>query len=236
MTEKVNRPFSASALKIIACVTMLIDHLGLVVFGNAMLLRLIGRIAMPIYCFLLTEGAIHTRNKAKYIGRMLLFAFLSEIPFDLAVYDRCFYWGYQNVMFTLTLGLLCIFGMDHCRKKLPRAAAVIISILLLTAGSALAELIESDYGLVGVWMIVVFYLFKNHSLALGLSLFFVVCPLTMLRSGSFGIPTEIFALFALIPIGLYNGKKGISGNFIKYAFYAFYPVHLLLLGLWRVLT
>ena len=139
-------------------------------------------------------------------------------------------------MFTLTLGLLCIFGMDYCRKKLPRAAAVIISILLLTAGSALAELIESDYGLVGVWMIVVFYVFKNHPLALGLSLFIVVCPLTMLRSGSFGIPTEIFALFALIPIGLYNGKKGISGNFIKYAFYAFYPVHLLLLGLWRVLT
>ena len=107
---------SGSTLKLIAIVTMFIDHLGVVAFetqiSNYMvpyyIMRLIGRLAFPIFCFLLVEGFFHTRDVKKYALRLLVFAFISEIPFDLAFNRQMFYWRHQNVFFTLFIGLLVI--------------------------------------------------------------------------------------------------------------------------------
>lgn len=130
--DVVKKNISGSTLKLVAIGTMLIDHIGATVVERKMLrlsqlnwklefidivLRLIGRLGFPLFCFLLVEGFTHTRNRAKYIRRMILFGFVSEIPFDLAFSDRLIDLNYQNVFFTLTLGLLCMCCIDSISKK-----------------------------------------------------------------------------------------------------------------------
>ena len=115
---------SASVLKWIAVVTMLIDHFAAAVYWQLdgkeyeiyRILRYIGRIAFPIYCFLLVEGFFYTHNVKKYIGRCLVFALLSEIPFNMAIFGKVWYPQGQNVYFTLTLGLCALVVLDKIRK------------------------------------------------------------------------------------------------------------------------
>lgn len=126
------RGLSGTALKGIACVTMLIDHVGASCLENGFLsapaapaglaaldlvLRLIGRLAFPIFCFLLVEGFVHTHDVKKYIGRLLLFGLVSEVPFDLAFFRTPFAPGYQNVYWTLALGVLAMAGLNHFVKS-----------------------------------------------------------------------------------------------------------------------
>lgn len=225
-----------STLKIIAIITMLIDHIGAAilenstiinyVFANAsisfeiwslvdIILRLIGRIAFPVFCFLLVEGFLHTRDVKKYAMRLGIFCLISEIPFDLAFFQQPFYWGHQNVFFTLFLGLLVLIGLKHfegsgLRNGLLRTLCVITGVLA-------AWFLKTDYDAFGVCVIVLFYLFRNRPVLrdIGTMLTLVICSIL-----------EITGIIALIPIHLYNGKRGSS---IKYFFYLFYPVHLLLL-------
>ncbi|MBQ2453108.1 MAG: hypothetical protein II497_01520, partial [Lachnospiraceae bacterium] len=103
---------TGTALKLIAVVSMLIDHTGDVLFPGQLWLRYIGRLAFPIYCFLIVEGFIHTRNVMKYMARLLVFGIVSEIPFDLAFFGEISYPGYQNVFWTLLLGLMSIYMMS----------------------------------------------------------------------------------------------------------------------------
>ena len=321
---------SGSTIKIIAMAAMLIDHIGafilekiiginemidmeegteeylrwmvknynLILFDN--ILRLIGRIAFPIFCFLLVEGFFYTRSKQKYALRLLFFGILSEIPFDLAGYDTIFYSDYQNVYFTLLLGFLAMWSLDFINKvdfkgvfwnilsklsffifggfvwyilqgsilsvvldflwpvrsrevwiigfylQLPNLANLIvylcfglislvvlciltrkfekkdvtsfaIGLLPVYVIAYLGDVLHTDYGLVGVLTVVILYIFKKNK------------PQSMLWACgflSFCNPMEItaFADFGLLKI--YNGKRGLK---LKYVFYAFYPVHLLLL-------
>lgn len=117
ITTNNNKNVTGSTLKIIAIVTMLIDHTAAVLLGNNMIMRMIGRIAFPIFIFLLIEGAIHTRSKMKYALRLCLFALISEIPFDLAFSNEAFFFGYQNVFFTLAIGMFMIIAFDLAEKK-----------------------------------------------------------------------------------------------------------------------
>lgn len=240
---------SGSTLKIIALITMLIDHVGAVVvlrvmFDNAAqmgfagkilddgfydlyrVMRNIGRIAFPIYCFLLVEGFRRTKNKIKYVLRLGVFALISEIPFDLALSSRMFAFSYQNVFFTLLIGLLTMLAMEaleHMLRKrqdagvgnIPALVLYPAYIAVLVVGAFAAELLHADYGAKGIICIVVLYFFRGNKI-------------TQALAGACAFLWEAYASLAFIPIALYNGERGLK---LKYVFYIFYPLHLLVLYL-----
>lgn len=242
---------SGSTLKLIAVITMLIDHFAAGVLGrylsmrsgngqnwndmaayeqwmeqNEMLMnayrimRDIGRVAFPIYCFLLVEGFMHTKNRVKYAGRLFIFAFISEIPFDLLFKGNYIDFSYQNVFFTLFFGMLAMAGMERAAKLEHMPLPLKAGLACLAAGicMAIADAMATDYGARGVLCIAIMYLFRrNRELQIAMGgcsfLFFL---------------DEMAAPYAFISIALYNGKRGWN---MKYFFYLFYPVHLLLLYL-----
>ncbi len=231
---------SGSMLKWIAIVTMFIDHVGgcllEVYFMNGrgtspykgfwnlpdnqvdfwfdvdIMLRSIGRLAFPIFCFLLVEGFLHTRNVKKYALRLGLFCLISEVPFDLAFWGEPFFWLYQNVFFTLLLGLLGIWALEYFRGK-----QRIFGALLAIAAALGADVLHTDYGAFGVFFIELFYLFRNRTLVRN-----IVCIGSLLLYGGL----EMLGALAFLPIAFYNGSRGRQP---KYFFYLFYPMHLLLL-------
>ena len=216
-------------LKLIACITMLIDHityLWVPVRSNFYLVgRGIGRLAFPIYCFLLVEGFYHTSNRKKYLLRMLFFALLSEIPFDFVfngfpATERLM--DSQNVMVTLFLGLLLLNIYESLKEQYLTQPMIFntLGVIAIVAFTSFAIFVSSDYRHVGILFILVFYLFRGKKLWIALGLAAVIIM--------FSNWIEIFALLALVPIFFYNGQEGKK---IKYVFYAFYPGHLLVLGL-----
>ena len=284
---------SGSVLKMVAITTMLIDHLGaglllpllslpptsplsssghgisflfhryLLTYEFYSLLRIIGRSAFPIFCFLLVEGLLHTSSRGKYLLRLLLFSFLSEIPFNLALFGGLRNANHQNVFFTLTIGLAVIWGMDEIlhsdhllrfrekglrfheknrlfhekyrrflQKKggLPSELLSILPyafcLLLVLLGAGLANLLHTDYGAIGVLLIVLFYCFRKHRLLASFLGWSLLSATLYLESYSF--PAFLLCFF-------YNGKRGFLRGRAKYLFYFFYPLHLLLIYAVRLL-
>lgn len=219
---------STFVLKIIAILTMLIDHIGAVLINSEtdpqlwLVLRSIGRLAFPIFCFLIVEGFYHTKNVKKYLIRLGAFALISEVPFDL-VHGYVLEFTYQNVFFTLFLGLLLIHLMKQVEMKYKKEVLVsnVLDALLTFAFCAAAAFMRTDYSIQGILIIVAFYLFRGNKVLLTLGLLIV--------NGMFG--GSILAAAAMIPIAFYNGEKGRSA---KYLFYIFYPAHLLILYLIKV--
>ena len=224
--------FSQEGLKILACVTMLLDHIGAVftpsVIGYDLYyaLRITGRLAFPIYCFLLAEGVAHTKNPVKYGLRLFVGILLAEIPFDLALFGH-FTWDHQSVMVTLFLG----FGMALIMQKLDRTKLVPV-----IAFAFLAELFQTDYGAWGIFMIALFVMTRERKDRNNLQLIGMLIVCWFMNSAAipvFGmrVPIEIFAVLALIPIFLYTGKKSTGSKAVQTIFYLFYPAHLLVLYL-----
>lgn len=222
-TTTKKKGLSGSTLKLIAIITMLIDHIGAGIieqmpgfFTNTTLywtdtiLRLIGRIAFPIFCFLLVEGFLHTSNMKKYASRLFLFALISEVPFDLAFKRQIFETSSQNVFFTLFIGLLTLIAIKHFEKN---KVLIVISVF---AGILAAQLLSTDYKGLGIVFILLLYVFRKN-----MKIRNIVCSLVILTN-----LFEITAPLAFIPISLYNGERGFK---MKYFFYVFYPAHLLLL-------
>lgn len=213
-------------LKMIAIITMLIDHTAAVLIPQSepihLYMRMIGRIAFPIFCYLIVEGFYHTRNVKKYILRLSAFALLSEIPFDLAIYKQVFYWNHQNIYFTLAIGLIVVSGVHWVSNQYSKNTILskLLQVLVMLAGCVAATLLKTDYMFMGVVMIVIFYQFRGKKI----ELIFSVLVVTMF----YGIGIELLATLSLILIFLHNGEKGPSG---KYFFYVFYPAHLLILYL-----
>lgn len=205
---------SGNSIKWIAIITMAVDHVGALLFPQYQIFRWIGRIAFPLFCFLLVEGFLHTSNTKKYIGRLFLFALISEIPFDLALRGKMIAWDYQNVFWTLLLGLLALYLITH----LPNYWQGLLAGLALMA---VAQLAHTDYGACGVLLIFLLYRFREQH---------GVKFLTMAILFYFGYGVqELFGLVAFLPMLLYNGQRGKYST--KYFFYVFYPAHLLLLCL-----
>lgn len=206
----------ANALKLIALVSMTIDHVGVCLFPDQVLLRYIGRLAFPIYAFLLTQGFIHTRNVKKYLFRLGLLALISEVPFNLVCSGRMFFGGAQNVFFTLLLGLLSLVFMERISVYRQGVAAL----LPIAAACVIAQVLAFDYGCFGILMIGIFYVCR---FCIGYQ--YVCIALIQLMMDHI----QPAAIAALIPISLYNGRRGKCPPLLLWAFYLYYPLHLLVI-------
>lgn len=210
---------SGSALKVIALVSMVTDHCAYYLMEHGILLyevmRCFGRIAFPVFAFLIAEGFRHTRNRIKYFLQLLGFAVVSEVPWYLLNGAD----GTHNVLFTLTLGVMALAAIKALKKDGIPCGAVILSIAGFATWSGV------DYEWRGILMMVVFYLFGNVSKPSFPSgrkaQLFCAFPLMM----HYGI---VGALLACGVIACYDGTRGfIHGKVAKYGFYAFYPAHLI---------
>ena len=203
-------------LKIAAIVTMVIDHIGYMFISYPQLyklFRIVGRISFPIFCFLLVEGFLTTSNVKKYILRLSIFAIISEVPFDLAFFGSPFYIANQNVLFTLLIALLVLIGLKHF-TLMP-----LIQIAVIAAGCALAMAVNCDYGIWGILLPAVFYIYKEKTA----SKYFWAMLLQFLQGGIQG-----YAVLAMPFILLYKPKQH-EKRLPKYFGYAFYPAHLIVL-------
>lgn len=247
-------------LKIIACFCMVVDHFskipmekilqelfplylsgvlsgeqfyGLSEFRRKILFG-IGSIAFPLFCFLLVEGFQHTRNRKRYVYSMLIFAFISEIPFDIGFFSMYsmdagtfpFYLDYQNVFFTLFFGLVCLTGLEVISKrylnpeKKEKVKVLLLQVGIITAIAYVAEFLRCDYGGQGIIFISGYYIFRNSRVLQ--ALMFLV--LYMATTGN--QPPMYTLIAACLPL-FYNGKRGRWNA--KYLFYWFYPIHIFVL-------
>ena len=247
--EKSNRfEITSAMLHIIAMTFMLFDHMWATLFPASEWLTLIGRIAFPIFAFMAVEGYFHTHDFKKYLMRMLICAVISEIPFDLMYGGTWFYPVHQNVIWTLMLGLLGIHLAETVRKKCKTWIYVIVSVATVILGVLLGTLCMVDYYGAGVATVLVFYFFRKknwYNLLLQAAALYIinveVLGGLMFNVSIFGNEVEICeqgaALFALIPIWLYRGKRGYKAKWFQYFCYGFYPAHMLILwGILNVVT
>ena len=219
------RILSGSWLKVLAMATMLIDHLAayfwyydsqftqtLFAVGHKQisiyfLLRFVGRISFPIFAFLLVEGFLHTHNRWKYGRNLMLFAILSELPWNFVHSGTWLYPG-QNVLFTLFLGFLGMCAIERFRDDRVRQALSLIGLLILSV------VLRADYGCSGFGFILLLYVLRRKRLLQAVI-------------GSCVLGSRWMAGLAFIPINMYNGQRGfIQGPIAKYIFYIFYPLHL----------
>ena len=218
---------------------MLIDHIGAVLFPGQLWLRIIGRIAFPIYCFLLAEGIHKTRNPLKYLSRLFIGIFLSELPFDFALFGK-FTWDHQSVMVTLFLGALMLLCMQQVQPR-------VLKVLLVLPFAWIAEVCNCDYSAMGILLIAVYGLIPTLSgqlvgtllLCVAQDIRYVVDGLEAFPGWPTGKaiayifksrpPIETLATAAMVPIGLYNRQKLTHSKALQWGFYLFYPIHLTLL-------
>lgn len=226
---------SGSGLKLLAMVLMAIDHTAFYLLGHIdaaweplfvlghneiscyFLMRFVGRLAFPIFAFLIVEGFLHTHNRRKYGRNLLLFAFISEIPWNLTHEGHLYGWS-QNVFFTLFLGFLALCVVKKWEQRNPddqaatRRMAIWLFAIIVTG-----ILVHSDYGTSDVSFILLLYVLRHQAIFRA-------------AIGCCFLSSRWMAGLAFIPISMYNGKRGfIKGRWFKYLFYAFYPLHLLLL-------
>lgn len=255
--------FSDDMLKLAAVFTMLLDHIAAGILSYCLYhvplndtvwemlhkmysdLRVIGRIAFPLFCFLLIHGFMHTHSRLKYAGNLLLFALLSELPFDLLFYDGIDL-AHQNVFWTLLIGLLTIWALEavnqaDIRMILKYAA----SLPVIAAGMKMSMVLNTDYAWTGVLLILGLYLFREKrglQCTIPFVVFFIARVLRNVELGYYAFGTQVILntlrLYWSIVISAFmiwrcNGKRYLRRD--KYFFYAFYPVHIAILYLIKVL-
>ena len=220
-TKKNTFEITSFSLKIIAAITMIIDHIAMVFLTPDSLLsnimRFVGRSAFPIYAFLLIEGYTHTSNKMKYALRLFIFALISEPIYDLVKEGSAL--SHQNIFFTLFAGLVLIAAVDKMRND---DVTKILIVALVVIISGLAEMLCFGYGCFGILSIISgYYLYtKASKYKYDKSYTAITIPLIVMNI------IELGTLLSLPFIHLYQGEQGRRS---KWGFYLIYPVHLLIL-------
>ena len=215
-----------TTLKIIAMISMVFDHVGDMFFPDVMWLRMIGRLAMPIFSFFIAEGVAHTRDRKKYLCRIGIFALISEIPFDLAFEGRVGF-AHQNIMLSFFLAVLALMLFDRIQGRKDQEGKhtpiwkTALGVFAVAAIAVLSLLLRADYTVFAVIAVFLFYVLrqKHPLIRTGVGIAFLALTRTMGYYCATG--------FSFIPLALYNGKKGKG---LKWLFYVFYPGHLLLLA------
>ena len=236
---------NSNTLKILAMALMLLDHLWATVVPGNEWMTCVGRLAFPIFAFMISEGYVHTSDFRKYAKRLLIFGLISEIPFNLMSTGAFIYPFHQNVMFTLLLGLLSIRAIDKFKKdmKIKTGIFCILKVLLFLLIGTVGFV---DYGAMGILVIIAFYVFRDVkfgrllqllSLVLLFIVFFKGYQMVIPFAGrEILFPRQGLGVLAMLPISLYSGKKGADSKLLKHAFYWFYPVHMAVIYLISLLA
>ena len=229
------------SLHILAMVLMLLDHLWLVLPGNVAWMTCLGRLAFPIFAFLTVEGFFHTKNLKRYMGRMLLFALLSELPFNLMMTGGLVYPFHQNVLWSFLIGLWLMWINEKAKATKKPWISVVAGAGTVVLGIVLGTFSMVDYGYVGVLTVLMFYFLRGeewwHHAGQLLVLVYLNKQLggvsyeITLFGAKFFFQQQSLAVLALIPIWLYQGKQGLHNKTLQFSYYAFYPVHMLIIGL-----
>ena len=239
--NKSNIEVTGFTLHMLAMLFMLLDHMWITVVRGNDWLTCVGRLAFPIFAFLIVEGYMHTSNLKRYVGRMFIFALISEIPFNLVSGGSMIFPFHQNVLWTFLLSLLCMHLLEKVRKTENVWIQIIVSMMVIAGGYLLGNILMVDYHSAGIMTVLVFYFFRGNTLKyrLGqfLGLYWInfhmlggVVYILEFATTQMSVPRQSFAMFALIPIWLYSGKRGITNVWIQRFYYAFYPLHLFVLS------
>ncbi len=234
---------NSNTLKILAMVFMLLDHLWATIIPGNQWMTAVGRLAFPIFAFMISEGYAHTSDFKKYAKRLFIFGLISEIPFNLMSAGSFIYPFHQNVMFTLLLGLLSIREVDRFKQNI-KVKTGIFCLLKVALFLIIGTVGFVDYGAMGILVIIAFYVFRDikfgrlfqlASLVLLFIVFFKGLQIVIPIAGhEFLFPMQGFGVLSMIPICFYNGKKGANSKLLKHAFYWFYPLHMAAIYLvWR---
>ena len=213
---------SNNQLKILALIFMTIDHIGVRIFPKYQILRIIGRLAYPIFAYMIAEGCRHTRNKKKYILTMASFAAVCQIVYFFALKSL-----YQCILVTFTLSISLILAFDEmAKKRTAKSSAAAFTVFVTSAFICvgLPHLIKGfqvDYGFCGVLLPLFIYIGRNDIEKLFL------CAFGLILIAIDSYYTQWFSLLALPFIAAYNGRRGKYN--LKYLFYVYYPLHLVII-------
>lgn len=223
-------------LHLLAMGLMLCDHICLALMPDRVWMTCVGRLAFPIFAFLVAEGFVRTRSRARYARRLLIFALVSEVPFDLLAAGRPVYPFHQNVLCTFLIALGCMQLLEWAKADSRPAARLVVSAGAVLGGFLAGTAFMVDYFGPGVWTVLVFYFFRGDGwrqrlgqlLCLLLLNSWLLAGQTVLLGG-LALPIQAFAVLALPFIWLYRGRQGPHGRTVRWLFYGFYPAHLLVL-------
>ncbi len=222
---------TGNQLKIIALIAMTIDHLGVQIFTDSIILRIIGRLAMPIFAYMIAEGCRYTRNRKKYLGTVALIALLCQLVYFFAMGSL-----YQCIFVTFSLSIITVYALDNL-KRYRNLTGAFVFIVTVAFAYFLTELLPNllpgtdfriDYGFFGVMLPVLISTFDKKYLKL-LMTFVGVCLISAFYGG-----IQWYSLFAVLLLAFYNGKRGAMN--LKYLFYVYYPLHLFVLYLIKIIA
>lgn len=213
---------TSNTLKIIAVISMVIDHVGMLFFPQSAIFRIIGRLAFPIFAFLIANGVIHTTNFRKYIGRLAIFALISQIPFYIFTKMLGIEGLLLNIFFTLILGATLLHLYTRVKNIYISALATLVVIVF-------SHFVNYDYGLYGVMLIVSYYIFRKNMIFGSLAI--LVSTIYYYATPNFFV-LQVFSLLAIPIIALYK-DDATPGKKYRRVFYWFYPAHLAVLSLIR---